>query len=69
MCVCGSFQGLLQEGVPLLTGSQLGDDLQSVVEGVNSILAARGMGVLDFNGERKEGLTLVCRETVINYNA
>ncbi|XP_045104403.1 uncharacterized protein LOC123499934 [Portunus trituberculatus] len=44
-----SFQGLLEEGVPLLTGSQLGDDLQSVVDGVNSILAVRDMGLLDFN--------------------
>lgn len=44
-----SFQGLLEEGVPLLTGSQLGEDLQSVVDGVNSIVAVRDMGLLDFN--------------------
>ncbi|KAG0712032.1 ATP-binding cassette sub-family A member 1 [Chionoecetes opilio] len=42
------FQGLMEDAVPLLTGSQLEEDLQKVVQGVNSVLEARDMGLMDF---------------------
>ncbi|XP_050698245.1 uncharacterized protein LOC126986309 isoform X2 [Eriocheir sinensis] len=42
-----SFEGLLAEGIPLLTGSQLSEDLQKVIDGVKGLLEVRDMGLLD----------------------
>ncbi|XP_069938645.1 uncharacterized protein [Cherax quadricarinatus] len=43
-----SFSGILGEAVPVITGSELGDDLQRVVDGINTLQAARNLGVVDF---------------------
>lgn len=50
LCFCGSFEGLLEEGIPLLTGSQLSEDLQKVIDGVKGLLEVRDMGLLDLTG-------------------
>lgn len=49
--ILGSFEGVLAEGIPLLTGSQLSEDLQKVIDGVKGLLEVRDMGLLDLRGE------------------
>ncbi|XP_042235529.1 phospholipid-transporting ATPase ABCA1-like isoform X4 [Homarus americanus] len=43
-----SFSKILEEGMPLVAGSELEDDLQRVVDGINSLQAAKNLGIVDF---------------------
>nr|XP_045598591.1 uncharacterized protein LOC123758342 [Procambarus clarkii] len=43
-----SFGGILGEAVPVITGSELGDDLQRVVDGIGTLQAAKNLGIVDF---------------------